>query len=160
MTQTIANLTASGTTVLSTELNSLANNALVVSSVGGSSGIFDNTIGDSGVSNGYLLGDVEGHFAAFGTAPTAFTCLSLWFLQTIDGTNYEDGSSSLTPARAPDVVIPFQNSTNAQRCILHNVPLPAGKFYVLAQNAGSGQAMASSGSTVKIRPYTPQGQAT
>jgi hypothetical protein len=159
MTQTIENLTAAPTTVLSTELNSLANNTLVVSSVGGSSGIFDNTIGNSGVSNGYLLGDVQ-MVCSFGTTPTANTALLIWFLQTIDGTNYESGSASITPARAPDVVLPFIGQTASQIVTLHNVPLPAGKFYVLAQNSGSGQSLASSGNTVKIRPYTPQGQAT
>ena len=159
MTQTIANLTASATTLLSTELNSLANNANVASSVGGASGVFDNTLGDGGVANGYQMADVEGVFAVFGSAPAAGSALLVWFLQTIDGTNYEDGSSSTTPVRPPDVVLPFQASTSAQRVTKSGVPLPAGKFKVLAQNSGSGQSLASSGNTVKVRPFTPQAQA-
>jgi hypothetical protein len=160
MSSTLENLAGSVTTLLSTELNSLANNASVLSSVGGSSGVFDNTIGNSGVSNGYFLGDVEMVCAAFGSAPTANTALNVWFLQTIDGTNYEDGSSSITPVRPPNVAFQFQASTNAQRLIQLSIPLPAGKFKVLAQNNGSGQTMAGSGNTIKVRPTTPQGQNT
>jgi hypothetical protein len=136
----------SQTSVLTTELNSLANNALNISAA------FDNTYGAAG--NGYVLADVE-LVVQFGTNPTAGTGIAVWFLQSQDGTNYEDGDASTTPARRPDLVIPVRAVTTAQR-IIRRVNLPPGKLKVLAKNDGTGQAFAASANTLKIRPYTYQ----
>lgn len=141
-------LLLSQTTVMSTELNSLANNALAV---GGTP--FDNTAGQTG--DGSVLCDVE-LVVTFGTGPNATSGLSIWFLGTQDGTNYEDGSSSVAPARNADLFIPVRSVTTAQR-IMRRAVLPPGKFEVLAKNDGTGQSMASSGNTIKIRPSTYQG---
>ena len=140
-------LLGSQTTLLSTGLNSLANDALAISSA------FDNTQGQAG--DGYTLCDLE-LVVTYGTAPTANTGVSVWFLGSQDGTNYEDGGTSVTPARMADVVLPLLASTSAQR-IVQRVVLPAGLLKVLAKNDGTGQAMAASGNTLKIRPITLQG---
>lgn len=137
-------LLGSQTTLLSTGLNSLANNSLAISSA------FDNTIGQAG--DGYLLCDVE-LVVTYGTSPTANTGCSIWFLTSQDGTNYEDGGTSTTPARMPDLVIPVLSSTSAQRIIRRGL-LPYGLCKVLLKNDGTGQAMAASGNTLKIRPVT------
>src|SRR4051812_13004672 len=92
-------------TLLSTGLNSLANNSLAVSSA------YDNTQGGGG-GDGYTLCDLE-LVVTFGTNPTANTGVSVWFLAVPDGTNYEDGDASTTPARAPDVVFPLRAVTTA-----------------------------------------------
>jgi hypothetical protein len=135
------------TTVLTTELNSLANNTYTQSSVAGSSGILTSTQ--------YLLAEVE-LVCTFGVAPTANTGFSVWFIREVDGTNYEQGyTGSTQPVRAPDCVLPLQAVTTAQRVIVAAVPLPPGNFYVGILNNGTGQALAASGNTVKIRPYTP-----
>lgn len=135
-------------TLLSTGLNSLANNSLAVSAA------YDNTQG-GGSGDGYTLCDLE-LVVTFGTAPTANTGVSVWFLAGPDGTNYEDGDSSTTPARLPDVVFPLRAVTTAQR-INRRVWLPWGLPKALLKNDGTGQAMASSGNTLKIRPVTRQG---
>lgn len=135
------------TTLLSTGLNSLANNSLAISSA------FDNTQGQTG--DGYTLVDLE-LVVTFGTNPTANTGVSIWFLGAPDGTNYEDGGTSTTPARAADAVIPVAVSTSAQR-IVQRVTLPAGLLKVLLKNDGTGQAFAASGNTLKVRPVTRQG---
>jgi hypothetical protein len=137
-------LLGSVTSLLTTGLNSLANNSLAISSA------FDNTIGQTG--DGYTLCDLE-LVVTFGTNPTANTGVSIWFLQTQDGTNYEDGGTSTTPARAPDVVFPVAVSTSAQRLIARAL-LPWGLMKVLLKNDGTGQAFAASGNTLKIRPVT------
>jgi hypothetical protein len=147
MTTTEEYVLGSQTTILSTELNSLANNGTALTN-----SAFDNTQGQ--ICNGYTLCDLE-LYATYGTAPTANTGVSLWFLQTQDGTNYEDGSNSVTPARLPDCVFPLRAGTTAQR-IIRRVFLAWDKFTPLVQNNGTGQAMASSGNTVKIRPVTRQ----
>lgn len=132
-------------TALDTGLNSLANNGLAVSAA------FNNTVGQAG--DGYNWCDLE-LVVTYGVAPTANTGVSVWLLQSQDGTNYEDGDASVTPARAPDAVFPLRSVTTAQRIVVGRVPLPPGLIKVLTKNDGTGQAMAASGNTVKLRPST------
>jgi hypothetical protein len=136
-------------TVLSTELNSLANNANALAS-----STYDNTPA-TGAGDGFTMAQVE-LVCSFGTAPSAGTAISLWFLQRPDGTNTEDGSSSITPARAPDAVLPVRAVTATQRVVV-DVPLPVGVLIALARNEGTGQALASSANTIKVRPFTFDG---
>lgn len=140
-------LLGSVTSLLTTGLNSLANNALAVSAA------YDNTQGAAG--DGYTLCDLE-LVVTYGTAPAANTGCSVWFLASQDGTNYEDGDASTTPARNPDVVLPVRAVTTAQR-VIRRAWLPWGLSKALLKNDGTGQAMAASGNTLKIRPATYQG---
>jgi hypothetical protein len=135
-------------TLLSTELNSLAANTNTAAGAA-----FNNTVGGGG-GDGYTLCDVELN-CTFAANPNANTGVSLWFLSTEDGTNYEDGSATVTPGRAPDCVFPVTAGQAATRCI-RRVMLPWGNFKPLARNDGTGQAMAASGNTVKVRPCTPE----
>jgi hypothetical protein len=141
MSTTATYLSGSIATLISTGLNSLANNALVAGSAYSSGG-------------GYLMAEVE-LVVTFGTNPTASTGASIWWLRSIDGSNTEDGGSSLTPARIPDLVIPFEVTTSAQR-IIRRCLIPPGTFTPLLKNDGSGQSFASSGNTLKILPLTYQ----
>lgn len=83
---------------------------------------------------------------------TVNTTVLVWFLRAPDGTNYEDGSSSVTPTRNPDAVFVMRAAT-AQR-ILKRVKMPVGSFKVLLQQ-NSGQAWLSA-NTLKLKPYTNQ----
>ena len=133
------------TTLISTGLNSLANNGRAASAS------FDNTVGAAG--DGYTLCDVE-LVVTYGVAPTANTGCSVWFCMSTDGTNFEDGSAAdLTPARLPDVVFPLRAVTTAQR-ITRRVALPWGKFIAMLVNDGVGQSMAASGNSLKLRAAT------
>jgi hypothetical protein len=135
------------TTLLTTELNGLINNSLALGAA------FNNLQGQTG--DGYTLCDVE-LVATYGTAPAANTGVSVWFLGTQDGTNYEDGDTGITPGRMPDVVFPLRSVTTAQR-IIRRIFLPWGLFKPLARNDGTGQAMAATGNSLKIRPVARQG---
>lgn len=141
MATTITQISGSISTVLSTGLNTLATNGLAVSSAYTMS------------PGGYLLAELE-LVVTFGTNPNANTGASIWFLRAIDGSNDEDGASA-TPARAPDLVIPFLVSTSAQRCTKRAL-VPPGTFKVLLKNDNSGQSFAASGNTLKILPLTYQ----
>jgi hypothetical protein len=141
-------LLGSQATLLSTELNSLATNT---NSAAGSA--YNNTIG-GGAGDGYTLCDVE-LSCTFGANPTANTGISLWFLSTQDGTNYEDGSATVTPGRPPDVVLPVTAGQTGTRTI-RRAMLPWGNFKALARNDGTGQTTAASGGTIKVRPVTPE----
>jgi hypothetical protein len=142
------------TTLMSTELNSLASSATAgaISSVGG--GVFNNTVGGGGF-DGYLYGQLELNLGAPGGTLTANTAANVWFLSTVDGTNYEDGSASVIPAHAPDVVFPVRAVSTAQR-IARRCILPQGNFMVLIQQA-TGQTWAASGNTLKVQPATFEG---
>lgn len=124
-------------TLLSTGLNSLANGSRAISSA-----ITDNR---------EQYADFE-LVVTFGSAPAADSPIYLYFIKQIDGTNYEDGSTSLTPSAAPDVIFTVRAVTSAQREIRSRVVLPNGTFEVLLVNA-SGQAMAASGNTLKWITY-------
>lgn len=128
-------------TLLSTEMNSLANNSQAVhaSSV-------------TPTSTSFQLGQYELN-VTFGTAPSANTSIFVWLLQETDGTNFEDGSASVTPTRNPDLVFSVRAVTTAQRiaCIAE---LPPGPIRALVRNNGTGVAFASSGNTLTVRPYT------
>ena len=141
---TFTNLLGTNDSVMTTELNSLANNALVASSA--------ITI----TSTGFLLAEFELYIAGMGGTPTANTSFDLWLLRRPDGTNYEDGGASVTPTRGPDVWFPIRAVSTAQR-IVRVCELPPGLFIALIRNGGTGQALAATANTLKVRPYTTQG---
>jgi len=97
---TITQLRGQSQTLLSSELNSLANNA---NAVHASNVAFS--------SAGYLDAEAE-LLVTFPTAPTANTSIYVWLLREIDGTNYEMGSASVTPTRPPDIIQSFAASGN------------------------------------------------
>jgi hypothetical protein len=127
-------------TLLTTELNAMANNALVLSSETSLSEI------------DYLECDVQ-ISCTFGTAPTASSGFSVWFLRKPDGSTYEDGGTSVTPSRAPDLVIPVR-AVNTAQVIVVQAYSPPGNFKVLIKNDGTGQALSASGHTLKLLPRT------
>lgn len=128
-----------------TELNALANAALIVSSVGGSSGKFTNS--DTGAAK---FGEI--HFT-LGTVTTmsAGANLAGWFLQSNDsGSTYE--SLTVVPPRPPDFIVPLDATTgNKVYKAAGQVRLPALQFKVLVQN-NSGQAFTATGNTLKLAP--------
>lgn len=131
-------------TVASTSLNSLANTSLVAGNV------FDNTQGAAG--DGYTLMDVE-LVVTFAIAPTVPSAITLWVLAAPDGINYEDGDSTTTPARQPDLVFPVRAVTTAQRISIR-AALPWGLIKPLMKNDATGQALAATGNTLKFRSAT------
>lgn len=127
-------------TLLSTELNSLANNS--------------NAVHASSIaltSSGYPDAEVELVLAAVGSAFTANTPVYVWFLQETDGSNFEDGSASVTPTRNPDVIFTLRGVTAAQRIVQEIFNIPVGNIRALVRNQG-GVAFAASGNTLSIRP--------
>lgn len=128
------------TPVMTTELNSLSNNSLAVSA-----SPYDNT-------SGYINADIQ-LVVTFSASPSANSAICVWFLSSPDGTSYEDGSASVTPARIPDVILPVRAVSTAQR-INRRVVLPWGTFKILFKNDGTGQALLLSGNVLSIRPVT------
>lgn len=136
----------SSATVLTTELNSMANNAKVISSG------LDNT---SGL---YLFDDVEWAHASTGFTPTAGAVIELYIIRGyVDGTsNYEDGDASTDPPASNLVgVFNIRATTSAQRHILRQIPIPPSLFKYLVINK-TGGTLPSSSNTLKRVPYRYQ----
>ena len=136
----------SDVTAMTTELNSLADDARAVSSEQ------DNS------TDLYLFDDVEWHNGTFGGTPDAGAVMELYCVsQELDGTGWEDGESgSVDPASANLVgVFNIRASTAAQTHILRQIPIPPSKFKYVIINR-SGQALASSGNTLRRVPYRYQ----
>lgn len=138
------------TTVASTELNNLANDA------GALGAEYDNT---SGL---YMMAMFELN-VTFGSAPTANNTVDLYIIVAADGTNYSDavaGASGAAPASCYAGGLPLRAVTSAQKVplgvgISGPIPLPPTKFKVFALNK-SGVAFPASGSTIKMVPYRHQ----
>ena len=139
---------ASIATVLSTELNSLANAAAALGTE------YDNS------SNLYLWAMFE-LSVQFGSSPTAGNTVDLYIIPAPDGTNYDDnttGASGAAPSTSYVGGFPLRAVTSAQKVplgVARRIDLPPTKFKVFVVN-GSGQAFPSSGSTVKMVPYRYQ----
>lgn len=129
------------TTVLSTELNSLASGSRALATTA-----YDNT------TNHDLYADFE-LLVTFGTGPTTGS-IDLYLLPSTDGTNYADGSNSVVPALAnlAGSFVP-QNSVAQQRLSLPGRTIPPGKFQLLVVNNGTSQAFAASGNALTLTPY-------
>lgn len=139
---TVKNTRGTIKTALDTALNSMANNTNVLSSAVA----FETA--DQGMQR------CEGELVVtFPSAPTANTSFCVWLLREVDGTNYEDGGTSVTPTRPPDMIFTVRAVTTAQR-LVQECDLPAGAPRALIRNDGTGQAIASSGNTLKLRPVS------
>lgn len=145
-------LLTAAVTLQSTELNALANAALIISSVGGASGKFTNSDTAQGI-----FADMFLTLGAIGSALAAGANLAGWFLTSPDsGTTIE--SLTVAPPRAPDFILPLPATTIGAASVYRSgglVRLPALQFKVLLQN-NSGQALAATANTLKMAPYAVQ----
>lgn len=133
----------------STSLNSLANSTSESTGKVLGSAIANET-------DLYQLIDIEIVLASI-TSGSGSPYIGIWFLYTLDGTNYDDGSTTVDPAKAYAVTVPLKASyTGAQRVVIEDIPIPPLGFKTLLQN-NSGAALASSGNTFKYRRHFEQG---
>lgn len=136
--------------LMSSDLNSMANNTTVTSSVGGSSGVFDQSN-----TGGAILADIWLSFGAT-IACGASAAVYGWFLRSLNnGTTYEKAVANSMLQRGPDFIIPFINANYAvgepALCSGAPVIIPAGKFKVFLFNQ-IGVTMHSSGNHLVIAP--------
>jgi hypothetical protein len=151
-------LTTSAVSLMTTELESVTNSSVAVSSVGGTSGVFSN--GNLGQAIWADLFFSVGN-PGISSALSAGACLAGWFLTSLDGgVTFE--STSVAPPRAPDFIIPLPATTisagappfKASGLVL----LPALEFKVLIQN-NSGQTFGAGSTTapwLKAAPVATQ----
>jgi hypothetical protein len=134
----------SAVTVLTTELNSLASGSVCSASSAQSndqSGEFD------------LLCTAEIYIAAQGSNRSTGAYLTLYILPTIDGTTYPDTTGDCLENFAVASVMLDGTALAARTITIPEIKLPNSDFKVLLKN-GTGQALASSGNTVKLGRWT------
>lgn len=138
------------TDLLTTQLNSLADNTL--SSAG------------SAVNNAFATSNFQGYprcrmqltLAAYSGTPSAGAAILFWFLKSIDGgTTYEDAAL----ARAPDAIFALESIASGPQvpCTV-DVELPAGYWKPIAKTSGVGLTLAASGNKITCLPYSFQSQ--
>lgn len=139
--------------VLTTEMNSLANAGTALSSVGGTSGVFNTS--NTGQA---MVGNISLTLGAIGTALSAGAVLSGGFILSYDaGSTFENTVSGASQPRAPDFIIPLPATTITAgwKYSAVNVLLPAFPFKLFVQN-NTGQTFASSGNILTIAPFAYQ----
>lgn len=133
--------------IMQSDLNTLANGAAVISAA------TENTVMTGGVvtptNSNYPNAEFE-HVSSSTAAATAQTTVLYWFLRAIDGSTYEEGSSSVIPTRDPDLVF-IMEALTSQR-VTKQAKMPVGPFKVLCQN-NSGQAFLSA-NKLSCKPFT------
>jgi hypothetical protein len=137
-------------TALSTELNSLANGSITALS-----SEIDNTT--AGKRWPYM--EVEVVIATQGVARAAGAFCALYLVPEVDDTNYPHAATSTTGNEYMNKYyvdsFPLDAATTARRLVAKQIDLPPGNFKLALSNA-TGQALANSGNTVKIRRYTDE----
>jgi len=136
------------TNLLTTGLNSLATSTSIITGK-----VLSTLIANSTGLYEFINFQMD---VTFGTAPTAGAYIGLWILTALDGTNFEDGSTTIDPARSEDVYIPLLLSTSAQKIAVKNIVIPPYDFKILLRNK-SVQAMAASGNILSYTRAYEQG---
>lgn len=132
------------TTILSTELNALANTQYTVVSAD-----IDNE------TNHHLYMDLELVLASLAVATGGYC--QAFLIASEDATNYEDnGSSTVAPPQAPIATFPLFVSTSAKRCVVSNIVVPPLHFKLIVGNQ-TGVALGGTLNTLKARFHDEQG---
>lgn len=80
--------------------------------------------------------------------------INLWMLGTLDGTTYEDGTDSIDPAKAPDMIMPLRKVNGAQRVIARFLRTTPDKGKILFENRTGATIL--TGASLSYRTYTEQ----
>ena len=128
----------STTSVLATELNSLANGSL-----SSASSAYDNS------SNLYPLCAVEVVIATQGSARSAGATVTVFMSSSATGTTQDNTVESPIA-----MTFALDAATTARTHTFHNVPLTPSSSSKFTLLNSTGQALAASANTVKVVPYT------
>ena len=80
--------------------------------------------------------------------------MKLWMIGCLDDTNFEDGSDTVNPARAPDMIIPLRAFNGVQRVLTRFLRTTPNKGKILVEN-GTGATILA-GAELNYRMYSEQ----
>jgi hypothetical protein len=132
-------------TLLSTTLNSLANDARVLSAE------IDNTTALK------TLIDFELYLATQGSARSVGACVDIYLLSSLDGTNYPGDASADPTINNMIGSFAYSAATTAERDTIKSIELAPGLHKIVVKNR-TGQAFAASGNTLLYRSYCLEAQ--
>ena len=96
--------------------------------------------------------DVEFYLASTDLSGQTNPAIYLWLLARTDGTNFEDGSDSVDPARQPNMIIPFREFNGVQRVSARFLRTTPDQGKILVENRTGVTIVA--GATLKYRMYS------
>lgn len=131
---------ASVANILTTETNSLANNANSTAS-----SAFDNS------SSLELFADFELILAAQGVARSVGAYVALFACISIDGGSQYAAANEITAKLI--AAFPLDAATTARRVVVTDVPIPPGFLLFFVRNV-TGQVFAASGTSLRWRPHS------
>ena len=83
--------------------------------------------------------------------------MDLYLVRAVDGTNYEDGDATNRPtSNAFAGSFQVLSNATAQRMVVRDVLMPPGLYKAIIHNNATGQALAATGHTLKVRPHNRQ----
>jgi hypothetical protein len=129
-------------TLLSTELNALANNGVVLSAA------------INNETELYTHLNLELYVAAQGSARSAGAYVAVYILPSVDGTNFDDATVAAA-LDAMQVYMALDAATTARYKVKVNIPSPPLQFKLQVENK-TGQAFANTLSTLKYRRHMGQ----
>lgn len=98
--------------------------------------------------------DVEFVLASTDLSGSTNPKINLWMLASLDGTNYSDGSDTVDPAPAPDMIIPLRAFNGAQRVVTRFLRTTPYMGKILVEN-GTGATILA-GAELNYRLYSEQ----
>lgn len=132
--------------LLSTEMNALGNGSTALSSVGGASGVFDQSH-----TGGYVWGVLS--FVSGGAwTPGVGGYMHVFFLTRADNAGFGKFLANAAQARRPDAVIAFLNTSHAAGEVVESeglVQIPAIPCRVLVRSV-AGASMPATGNKLKL----------
>jgi hypothetical protein len=132
-------------TLLSTELNAMADDANVLSAA------IDFT--EAAKARKPWM-DIEIYLPIIDWSAQVNPALYIWVLPTVDGTNYEDGDATPTsPARAPDKIVPLREANSAQRLVARFLLTTPAQAKILIGNR-TGAALSGTLNTLRYQLYS------
>lgn len=138
MTEFIHTAYGTPTSYLTTELNSLADDAAYLGAE------IDNS------SNRDMMCRVEIYLASVDLSAQTSPGVRIRIVESLDGTNYEDHDD-----KCNSIMIPVAETNAAHRKVSGVIGIPPGKFKFAVVNE-TGAAFASSGNTCKYATFTPE----
>lgn len=102
-----------------------------------------------------LYMDIEVYLGSVNLSAETNPAIYLWVLGRTDGTNFEDGTDSVNPARPPDAIIPLRVFDGVQRVSVKRILTTPDQGKLLIKNQ-SGATLAATANTVKYNLYSEE----